>query len=104
MTAWTVARQAHLSLGFSRQEYWSRLPFRFPGDLLNLGIEARSPVLQADSLASELHSSKTSQVYLEFSVLLQIRYFFLRSQFTSIPNLTVYFYYSNLRNRQLSHD
>ena len=40
-------------MGFSRQEYWSGLPFPSPGDLPNPGIEARSPALQADSLLSE---------------------------------------------------
>ena len=50
----TVARQAPLSMGFSRQEYWSGLPFPSPGDLLNLGIKPRSPALQADALTSEL--------------------------------------------------
>ena len=44
-------------LGFSRQEYWSGLPFLAPGDLSNLGIELRSPALQADSLLSELPGS-----------------------------------------------
>ena len=51
---WTVARQAPLSMGFSRQEYWSGLPFPSPGDLPNLGIEPRSPALKADSLPTEL--------------------------------------------------
>ena len=46
MTPWTVAYQAPPSLGFSRQEYWSGLPFPSPGDLPNLGIEPRSPTLQ----------------------------------------------------------
>ena len=41
-TPWTVARQAALSMGFSRQEYWSGLPFPSPGDLPNPGIEAAS--------------------------------------------------------------
>ena len=50
---WTVAHQAPLSMGFSRQEYWSGLPFTSPGDLPNTGIEPRSPALQADSLLSE---------------------------------------------------
>ena len=40
-------------MGFSRQEYWSGLPFPSPGDLLDPGIEPRSPALQADTLASE---------------------------------------------------
>ena len=50
---WTVARQAPLSMGFSKQEYWSGLPFPFPGDLPNPGIKPGSPVLQADALSSE---------------------------------------------------
>ena len=49
MTPWTVAHQAPLSLGFSRQEHWSGLPWPSAGDLLNPGIEPRSPALQADS-------------------------------------------------------
>ena len=50
---WTVAHQAPLSMGFSRQEYWSGLPFPFPGDLPDPGIELRSLALQADALTSE---------------------------------------------------
>ena len=53
VTPWTVARQAPLSVGFSRQEYWSGLPFPSPGDLPDPGIEPGSPALQADSLPSE---------------------------------------------------
>ena len=52
-TLWTVARQAPLSMGFSRQEYWSGLPFPSPGDLPNPGIEPGFPALQADALSSE---------------------------------------------------
>ena len=52
-TPWTVARQAPLSMGFSKQEYWSGLPFPSPGDLPNPGIEPGSPALQADALSSE---------------------------------------------------
>ena len=52
-TPWTVAFQASLSLGFSRQEYWSGLPFSSPGDLPNPGIKLKSPTLQADSLPSQ---------------------------------------------------
>ena len=48
-----VACQALLSMGFSRQEYSSGLPFPSPGDLPNPGIEHRSPALQADFLPSE---------------------------------------------------
>ena len=52
VTLWTVALQAPLSMGFSRQEYWSRLPSLSPGDLPDPGIKPESPVslaLQADS-------------------------------------------------------
>ena len=52
-TPWTVAYQASLSMGFSRQEYWSGLLFPSPGDLPNPGIEPKSPTLQADALPSE---------------------------------------------------
>ena len=49
VTSQTVAHQASLSMGFSRQEYWNGLPFPFPGNVLDLGIEPGSPALQADS-------------------------------------------------------
>ena len=49
----TVACQVTLSLEFSRQEYWSRLPFPSPGKLSYPGIKPRSPTLQADSLPSK---------------------------------------------------
>ena len=52
-TPWTVACLAPLSMEFSRQEYWSGLPFPSPEDLPDPGIEPRSPILQADSLPSE---------------------------------------------------
>ena len=52
-TPWTVAYQASPSMGFSRQEYWSGLPFPSPGDLPDPGIEPGSPALQADTLPSE---------------------------------------------------
>ena len=48
-----TAYQAPLSMGFPRQGYWSGLPFPFPGNLLDPGMESRSPALQADSLPSE---------------------------------------------------
>ena len=53
MTPWTIAHRAPLSMRFSRQEYWSGLPFPSPGDLLDSGIKPRSPSLQADALTSE---------------------------------------------------
>ena len=53
-TPWTVACQAPLSMGFSRQEHWSGLPFPSPEDLLNPEIEPRFPTLQAESLPTKL--------------------------------------------------
>ena len=52
-TTWTVTHQAPLSMEFSRQEYWSGLPFPSPGDLPNPGIESGSSTLQVDALPSE---------------------------------------------------
>ena len=53
-TPWTIARHYNpLSMGFSRQEYWGRLPFLTLGDFPDLRIEPRSPALQADSLPTE---------------------------------------------------
>ena len=53
VTSWTITYQAPWSMGFSRQEYWSGLPFPSPGDRPNPEIEPRSPTGQADSLSSE---------------------------------------------------
>ena len=53
VTPWTVAHQAPLSMGFPRQEYWSGLPFPFPGDLLNSGIELASPALVGKFFTTE---------------------------------------------------
>ena len=52
-TPWTIAHQAPLSMGFSKQEYWSGLPCPPPRDLPNPGIEPRSSALQAGSLPSD---------------------------------------------------
>ena len=48
-TPWTVAHQGPPSMGFSRQEYWSGVPFPSPGDLPDPGIKPRSPALEADA-------------------------------------------------------
>ena len=53
VTPWTVAHQAPPSMEFSRQEYWSGLPFPSPGDLPDPGVKPGSPALQADALPSE---------------------------------------------------
>ena len=52
-TPWTVAHQAPLSMGFSRQEYWSGLPFPTPGDLSDPGIKSASPALAGGFLTAE---------------------------------------------------
>ena len=57
---WTVAHQAPLSVEFSRQEYWSGLPFPPPGDLPHPGIKPGSPALWADSLPSVFFSPLSS--------------------------------------------
>ena len=63
-TPWTVARQAPLSVGFLRQEYWRGLSFHFPGDLPDPGIESASPAWQVDSLPlSHLGSPRDHQQF-----------------------------------------
>ena len=62
-TPWIIVRQAPLSMKFSRQEYWSGLPFTSPGDLPDPGIKPRSPVFQADALPSEPPLFSSSSCY-----------------------------------------
>ena len=50
---WTIACQAPLSMGFSRQEYWSGFPFPSPGDLPDTGIETASPAVASESFTTE---------------------------------------------------
>ena len=73
-TLWTEAYQAPPSMGFSRQEYWSGLPFPSPGDLSDPGIEPRSPAYKQTLLLSEppgkslkLHSNNIYLVRFTFS-------------------------------------
>ena len=60
MTPWAVAHKAPPSVGFSRQDYWSGLPFPSPGDLPNPGIEPGSPTLQPDFLQWEPQGRPTN--------------------------------------------
>ena len=60
-TPWTAACQAPLSMGSSKQEYWSCLPFPSPEDLPDPGIEPKSPALQADSLPTELRGKPNKE-------------------------------------------
>ena len=64
VTPWTCSCQSPLSLGFSRQEYWSGLPFPFPGDFPDPGIEPRFPALQADFLPTELREKPGTKTIL----------------------------------------
>ena len=68
VTPWTVVYQAPLSMGFSRQEYQSELPFPSPGDLPDPGIKPESPALQADYLWTELQENKDSKHQLKASI------------------------------------
>ena len=64
-TPWTVAYKAPPPMGFSRQEYWSGLPFSSPGDLPNPGIELGSPALHTDALPSEhTHTHTHTHIYI----------------------------------------
>ena len=66
-TPWTVACQAPLSTGFSRQEYWSRLPFPSPGDLPDPGIKPKSPALTGRFFTTEPHG-KPLKIYREMKI------------------------------------
>ena len=61
---WTVAYQAPPSMGFSRQECWSGLPFPSPGDLPDPGMEHGTPALQADALPSEPPGKPQDELFL----------------------------------------
>ena len=66
VTPWTIARQAPLSMGFSRQEYWNGLPFLTPGDLPNPGIESTSLVSPAFQASLPCEPSVTYSVCMYF--------------------------------------
>ena len=65
-TPWTVALQAPLSMGFPKQEYWSGLPFRSPGDLPDPGIKHRSPALAGRFFTSEPPGNRKLTLRSEF--------------------------------------
>ena len=69
VTPWTAARQAPLSMGFSRQEYGSGLPFPPPGDFPNPEAEPRSPSQQADSLPSATVIKSLTSLWLNYNSL-----------------------------------
>ena len=81
-TPWTVAYQVPPSMGFSRQEYRSGLPFLSPGDVPDPGIEPGSPAFQADALPSEPYAHTYKHTYIlntYLSNMAQCYLFFLRN-------------------------
>ena len=99
VTPWTVAHQDPLSMGFSRQEYWSRLPFPSPGDLPDAGIEHMS--LMSPALAGGFFTTSTTwkaplkHIYTcKFSLYVcppQPDYKYLRSRGHALTSLTFSF-------------
>ena len=85
---WTVAYQAPQSMEFSRQEYWSGLPFSSPGDLPDPGIEPESPTLQADALPSEAPGKPLCIVMCQF-IPLSLSLLGNRSLFSTSMTLSV---------------
>ena len=86
----TVARQSPLFMGFPRQEYWSGLPFPFPGDLPNPGIKPMPPALLVDSSLSHqgslfclIHSTKVS---LETKLICDLRYATFKREYWGFPD------------------
>ena len=77
VTPWTIAYQAPPSIRFSRQEYWSGLPFPSPGDLPDPGIEPQSPAFQADALTSEPPGKPPNIHSVQFSSVLSLSHVWL---------------------------
>ena len=89
---WTVAYQASPSMGFSRQEYWSGLPFPSPGDLPDPGIEPRSPALEAGALTSEPPGKPNGRLHSTINHLptgspIQMYYSYLTSSVSRIKHM-----------------
>ena len=76
-TPWTIAHQASPSMGFPRQEYWSGVPFPFPGDIHNTGTEPESPVL-ADGFFTTEPPGKPNKYMLNNN--------YFKHQWTKCPN------------------
>ena len=81
VTLWTVACRAPLSMRFSRQEYWSGLPFPSPVDLPDPGIDPGSPALQADSFPTELQGKPLTVLHKIISL---FTWFYLHSTLNNI--------------------
>ena len=91
ITSWTVAHQAPLSMGFSRREYSTGLPFPPSRGLPNTGIEPRSPTLQVDSLPSEPPGNTTREAQFTIYRGLILRLFTKHSEIpSSLPYLELW--------------
>ena len=90
-TPWTVAHQAPLFMGFSRQEYWSGLLCPPPGDLPNPGIESRSPPLHTDPLSSEPLEKLKNTVWVAFQLKYELEFVY---DFDDFFFCTDYFFWS----------
>ena len=110
VTPWTIAHQAPLSMGFSRQEYWGGLPLPSPEHLPNPGIKPVSPAWQADSLPlSHLGSPLLSinLVFFFFFFLKAVVYFGLQDQWYvgfsfHLPHLYLAFFFNGTLNFRIS--
>ena len=100
VTLWTIAHQAPLSLGFSRQEYWSGLPFPSPGDLPNPGIEPTplmSPTLAGIIFITSI--TLEAQKYIEVHISFQISVFISSDKYSQVGLLDRMIILNFLRNR-----
>ena len=89
-TLWTVSQQALLSMGFSRQEYWSGLPFPTPGDLPDLGIKPTTP--ESPSLVGRFFTPEPTAIVPSFK---------LRTKFLSEPGPYCFPYLTCLDQKQM---
>ena len=106
VTPSTAARQAPLSMEFSRQEYWSRLPFPTPGDLSDPGVELASPALQVDSLPLSHQGSLMFSVASSYGAGPSLSHFLPQrgAKFHLFPFLTFYFMCIVITNNANNHN
>ena len=88
-TLWIVAYQSPPFMEFSRQEYWSGLPFPTLGDLPDPGIKPRSPALQADALSSELPGKQVSSTFYGYMVDIQKKVCIIITTIIIIRNMII---------------
>ena len=78
-TPWTIACQAPLSMRFPKQEYWSGLPFPFPGDLPNPGIKLTSPALEGRFFTTQ-PPGKQKRIYLQLLLVIDFSFYKLKTE------------------------